>query len=110
MHDAGGRVWTTKEDIAKAFVDYFQSLFSSNDPTGIQDCLSVISPKVSSDINDSLIRPFVLEEIDTALRQMQSLKAPGPDGFGAFFFSAELGHCGVGYLEDGYRFLELGDI
>jgi hypothetical protein len=83
-------------------------MFSSNDPTGIQDCLSVISPKVSNDINDSLIRHFVLEEIDTALRQMQPLKAPGPDGFGACFFQQNWDIVGLDIWKMALDFLNLG--
>jgi hypothetical protein len=37
-------------------------------------------------MNESLVRPFVEEEVRTTLFQMAPLKGPGPDGFNASFY------------------------
>jgi hypothetical protein len=65
------------------------SLFSNSSscllqkaPGGIDECMSVVLPKVSQSMNEGLLRPFLLEETERTVFQMQPLKALGPDGFG----------------------------
>ena len=38
--------------------------------------------------NDSLIKPFTLEEIDNTIKQMKNNTAPGPHGFTVEFYKA----------------------
>lgn len=49
-------------------------------------CLDSVSQRVTPEMNSILLKEFIGEEIDNALGEMQPLKAPGPDGFGACFF------------------------
>ncbi|XP_062166905.1 uncharacterized protein LOC133873189 [Alnus glutinosa] len=49
-------------------------------------CTRTITPKVTPQMNQNLIAPVSIEEVQLALNQMAPLKAPGPDGFPAFFF------------------------
>ena len=37
-------------------------------------------------MNDGLVEAFTKEEVETALKQMTPLKAPGPDGMPPLFF------------------------
>jgi hypothetical protein len=108
IHDEAGREWTKQEDIGIVFTDYFQGLFSSDGPVGIDECLSILTPRVTGDMNDSLTRPFLPEEVDNALRQMQPLKAPGPDGFGACFFQHNWAMVGPDIRKYALDFLNLG--
>jgi hypothetical protein len=48
--------------------------------------LGSIGGQKTDAMNESLVRPFVEEEIRAALFQMSLLKAPKPDGFNARFF------------------------
>jgi hypothetical protein len=50
-------------------------------------------------MNQNLIAPVSIEEVQLALNQMAPLKAPGPDGFPAFFIPTKLGmFCTKSYV------------
>lgn len=46
----------------------------------------MIETRVTEDMNLTLTRRFIREEVEKALKQMGPLKSPGPDGFGASFY------------------------
>jgi hypothetical protein len=48
--------------------------------------LPLFEPKVSAELNESLVKDFSEKEISDALFQVGPLKAPGPDGFLVRFF------------------------
>jgi|KBSSwiStaDraftv2_1062776.scaffolds.fasta_scaffold03297_2 hypothetical protein len=50
------------------------------------ELLSVIHPKVSEDMNNSLCTPITRKEVKRALFDMGPLKSPGPDGLRLCFF------------------------
>jgi hypothetical protein len=72
--------------VATAFLAYFQKLFTSNSPRGIDECLHGLTSMVTREMNDHLTQPFTAEEVSSALCHMAPLKAPGPDGFAAGFY------------------------
>jgi hypothetical protein len=43
--------------------------------------LPLFEPKVSAELNESLVKDFSEKEISDALFHVGPLKAPGPDGF-----------------------------
>ncbi|KAE8665649.1 putative UDP-Glycosyltransferase superfamily protein [Hibiscus syriacus] len=77
------------------FTDYFQDLFSRTPLSPCDAILQGISPCISADHNNALIRPFTADEIKVAVFQMPLLKAPGPDGFHASFYQSFLGEVGT---------------
>jgi exonuclease III len=86
IKDEGGRLWESQEEVGKVFVNYYQSLFLTGGEVDYEDCLGALEGRITETMNESLVRPFVEEEVRTALFQMAPLKAPGPDGFNAGFF------------------------
>ena len=50
--------------------------------------LETIEPKVSAAMNQELIKDFTREEVEVALKHMEPLKAPGPDGMPPIFFQS----------------------
>lgn len=92
--DAEGRVWRRKKKVSKSFIDFYSNLFSSQNPCGIEECLSSLDCRVSDDMNKFLLKPFTGEEVRCALFQMNPLKSPGPDGFSIGFYQQSWGVVG----------------
>lgn len=48
--------------------------------------LEGIQPKVISKMNDLLLCPYTIEDVESALKSFHPTKALGPDGFSAVFY------------------------
>lgn len=55
-------------------------------PSRIEGVSHHILAKVIVEMNESLIKEFTVEEIQTALLQLHPTKAPGPNGMSAIFY------------------------
>jgi len=55
-------------------------------PTAATRIPAAVFPRLNQSLMQALEGPFTRQDIFTALKGMQPLKAPGPDGFHAFFF------------------------
>ena len=80
--------WITEPDHVRRLVaDFFASLYSEPVPEfDTDDILQDQFPRISHESLTQLERPFTFTEVQTALFSMGSFKAPGPDGFLAFFY------------------------
>ena len=80
LQDSNG-VWNEdKEGIERVIMDYFTSIYKSDQPSSFEDSLSAITNRVSTDMNAELIAEFRAEEVWNALQQMHPTKSPGPNG------------------------------
>jgi 23S rRNA U2552 (ribose-2'-O)-methylase RlmE/FtsJ len=52
----------------------------------MDECMAMISPRVTHSMNEGLSRIFIGEEVDRAVSQTQPLKGSGPDGYNISFF------------------------
>ncbi|KAK4255495.1 hypothetical protein QN277_008493 [Acacia crassicarpa] len=89
IKDDGGNWLMDKEAISQNVADYFQNLFATSAPNSMDVVLNYIEPKISDDMNQTLMHSISREEIKAAAFSLGSTKAPGPDGFsGKFYHSA----------------------
>jgi len=84
--DRDGRIWKKKCEISKAFLSYYEDLFTTQRPAGVEHCLLTVNNCVTDEMNGTLLQPFSRPEVEVALHSMHHLKSPGPDGFSAGFY------------------------
>jgi hypothetical protein len=77
---------TEQEEIENIFIDHFQQLFSSQDTTNISETVQVVNNKLDQKMHDYLNMEYTRDEVTTAIKNMKSLAAPGPDGLPALFY------------------------
>lgn len=77
---------TSEVSKATIVVSYFQSLFtsSSSKPSELITCR--VDSRVTSDMNNQLLKAFTPDEIKSAVFQMGLIKALGPNGFPTLFY------------------------
>jgi hypothetical protein len=71
--------------MSRAFITYYEKLFTSQSPKGVAAYLSHVESRFSEAMNASL-QPFTTDEISKDLFQMHPLKSPGTDGYSAGFY------------------------
>lgn len=61
-------------------------MFSSSNPSSIEEVIQEVQPRITSEMNARLTRSVSIGEVTTALFQMDPSTAPGPDGMTPGFF------------------------
>lgn len=92
--DQGGRLLSESWDIMQEFVRFFSSLYSlipSYDPAGLDSLLDELPiPRLSETDMISLEAKIMTKEIEKAIFTFPQNKSPGPDGFPADFYKANV--------------------
>lgn len=65
---------------------YYQTLFTLAPSLNLDEVLAIVPEMITEELNSMLTTEFVKAEVDEALKQMESLKAPSPDGLPPLFF------------------------
>lgn len=67
-------------------MDFYQALFTTNNPLILDNLENLIEPLITSNDNEMLTKLLASEEIFAILKKMATEKAPGPSGMTIFFF------------------------
>ncbi|CAN6573468.1 unnamed protein product [Malus baccata var. baccata] len=86
LEDSNGIWHTGDKDICDIANSYFMGLFQSCSPNQIRDVEVCMETRVSPEDNRDLVAPITDEEINVAVFQIPSDRAPGPDGFSGCFY------------------------
>ncbi|KAH1063639.1 hypothetical protein J1N35_028626 [Gossypium stocksii] len=70
----------------RVIMEHFGKLFTASDVVGDHRVLSLVEEKVSSSMNDDLLKLFIKGDIRLAVKEITPLKAPRLNGFLAIFF------------------------
>ena len=77
LEDTNGDLCSDEEGISNILFDYYQQLFTSSNPSMIEEVVAHIPCFVTDELNAELLVDFTKEEVVVALKQMEPLKAPG---------------------------------
>jgi hypothetical protein len=81
-----GTTTENKDELKEMTCDFYKNLYTSEGVTALHEVLDHVPCKVTRSMNAALLAPYSPEEVKIALFQMFPTKAPGPDGFPAYFF------------------------
>ena len=77
-----------EEQMGRLASNYFEAMFITSNPVGFDEILCGLTPTVTTEMNSSLDRPFIAEEVQRALHHMALLTAPRPDGMSPIFYKS----------------------
>ncbi|KAL0303150.1 UNVERIFIED_CONTAM: hypothetical protein Sradi_6183100 [Sesamum radiatum] len=68
--------------IQEVLLEYYRGIFTNSQPWSheLDVVLNIVSPKVTDAMNESLLQPFIEQEVRNAIFNMSPLKSPSPDG------------------------------
>ena len=71
---------TSNDQISEIAVNFYKKLLTSSHPTTTRSVLEAITPSVTAEMNEDLLKEFIREE-EVDLKPMEPLKPLGPNGF-----------------------------
>jgi hypothetical protein len=87
--------------------EYFSNLFQKQ-ASARDEVLNVITATITTEDNEKLLEPFVLEEFREAIFFMEADKCPGPDGFNPGFYQHFWDICGKDIFDADCSWLDSG--
>lgn len=80
-----------KSEIQNHIVSYFSKLFTEEGNSDLFSIPQDVFTELSTSDWTHLSKVYTKPEVELVVKQMGSLKAPGPDGFQALFFQKKTG-------------------
>jgi hypothetical protein len=93
-----GHAFTSMEEVQSAFVNYFQSLFTSDIAGDMSPCLQPLKMSVTEEMNRDLLNTFFRGGGVLGSSRYGPIKSPGSGWFHSKIFSKELECCRGGHL------------
>ncbi|XP_018487613.1 uncharacterized protein LOC108858142 [Raphanus sativus] len=93
INEDGSEALTTSE-MGRTATQYFEKLFTSTQPTEIMGFFEGLSSRVTTNMNQKLIREVGDDEIRAAVFSIKASSAPGNDGMNGLFFQEYWGIVG----------------
>lgn len=86
--EQGDQILESTPELKVHITDYYKQLFGRSETADIHVDPSMWNSdqQLTNEENEWLVRPFCLQELDFALKEMKNNTAPGPDGFSVEFF------------------------
>ena len=86
LRDENGTWQENEEVVSGLLIEYYANLFTTSNPRNLEQILDGVQPVVIEEMRVTLARPFNVEEVECAIKDMAPLKAPGPDGMPPLFY------------------------
>ena len=106
--DPNGVGQEDEHKVEEIVVEYYKNLFTSNNPTNFSKLLKAIRLKVSSLMNQSLLKDYTANDVWLVLKQMCHLKATSLNGMPPLFFQHFWSKSGEMETKTILDFLHLG--
>lgn len=98
MNPESGNIETSLDEIKESFEKYYKSLYSetqTDDDPQIDTFLATVNlPSIAEDQNQKLIAEISKEELNSAIRRLNTGKSLGPDGFDPDRYKSMQEHIG----------------
>ena len=109
IEEEQGRQWTKPKEVSVAFILFYQNLFTTCGVKEVEQCLDGMEPRVTEEMNRSLLKEFIDVEVEDALSQMHPLKSPETDGFATCFYQKLWGTVRTDICRAVSEFLDIGN-
>lgn len=86
LQDENGTWQDNEEVVSGMLIEFYANLFTSSNLGNLEQILEGIQPVVTEDMQITLAKPFVVEKVECAIRDMAPLKAPRLDGIPPLFY------------------------
>ena len=80
LYDEKGQWCTHPSRVVDIVIKFYQKLFTSSETVNLDEILEQIPIVVTEEMNSELLKEFIAEKVENALKQMAPLKSPGQDG------------------------------
>ena len=86
LYDVDGRWCFQQDQICDTIVNFYMTLFTSEEPSNFKEVIDTIPHVVTIEMNVKLEADFTIKEVEIALKQMAPLKAIGPNRMPPLFY------------------------